>query len=238
MQRVNLQLAEKRVVRTDGALEVVDVFPTIQGEGPFAGLPAVFVRTASCNLTCPSCDTDYTSNRRLWPLADLMAEVGRLAPPGWGPDRCLVVLTGGEPFRQATGALVAELHSQNYLVQVETNGTLYDDSLGVSELRRLSIVCSPKTAGVNAALAQHIGYLKYILRAGEVDGADGLPTSSLNYGVRPVRPWPGFTGEVYIQPLDEQDPAANKANQDAAVASCLKFGYTLCLQLHKLVGLP
>lgn len=40
-----------------GLLQVQDVFYTIQGEGPFAGRTAVFIRLTGCNLRCWFCDT-------------------------------------------------------------------------------------------------------------------------------------------------------------------------------------
>jgi 7-carboxy-7-deazaguanine synthase len=49
----------KQELTEDGSLDVVDIFPTIQGEGPNAGRPAVFVRLWGCNLTCSFCDTDF-----------------------------------------------------------------------------------------------------------------------------------------------------------------------------------
>lgn len=38
-----------------GALKIVDLFYTIQGEGPYNGMAAVFVRLAGCNLRCTWC---------------------------------------------------------------------------------------------------------------------------------------------------------------------------------------
>jgi len=35
------------------------VFRTIQGEGIFAGVPAVFIRLAGCSIGCSRCDTEY-----------------------------------------------------------------------------------------------------------------------------------------------------------------------------------
>jgi 7-carboxy-7-deazaguanine synthase len=42
---------------------------------------------------------------------------------------------------------------------------------------------------------------------------------------------------VYVQPCDDQDEARNEANLKAAVESCMKFGYVLGVQMHKLADL-
>ena len=44
-----------------GTLPVAEVFaPTFQGEGPYLGRSADFIRLGGCNLTCYGCDTPYT----------------------------------------------------------------------------------------------------------------------------------------------------------------------------------
>lgn len=230
LTQINHQPAEKQVYRHDDMLEIVDCFPTIQGEGPFVGMPAVFVRLAGCNLQCPSCDTDYTSERKVLSVDEVLTRIKQFARNG------LVVITGGEPLRQPLGPLCSRL-CRDYKVQVETNGTLYDASLE-GWFHHVHLVCSPKTGQVNEKLKPVIGSLKYILQAGKVDEKDGLPLDSLNFGVRPARPWAGFHGEVFVQPLDEQDEERNHLNQQAAVGSCMKFGWRLCLQIHKLLELP
>jgi len=41
---------------------------------------------------------------------------------------------------------------------------------------------------------------------------------------------------VYMQPMDCKDPVQNQKNLEAVLQSCLKFGYILQLQIHKLIG--
>ena len=58
-----------------GGLKVTSVFYTLQGEGPYAGRPAVFVRLTHCNLACSFCDSmfeqgDFMSNEKLIALID------------------------------------------------------------------------------------------------------------------------------------------------------------------------
>ena len=85
---------------------VAEVYSSIQGEGEFAGVPSVFVRTSGCNLRCWFCDTPFTS----WQpegthvaLADLLRQVA-----GFQIEH--VVLTGGEPLLQPEAEpLCAEL---------------------------------------------------------------------------------------------------------------------------------
>ena len=234
MIRLNTQPVEKQVFRDDGALEVVEVWRTIQGEGPLAGTSAIFVRLAGCNLQCPACDTDYTSYRKVSSVVEIAAEISLADIEDGQID--LVVLTGGEPFRQNIRPLVEELIEDDYRVQIETNGTLFGKLYWSSG--RIEVVCSPKTAKLSAELEPNIDAYKYILEAGQVDPDDGLPLSVLGLQTRPARPRPGFAGDVFVQPQDDQDPAKNKANIDAAVASCMKYGYRLSLQTHKILGLP
>lgn len=228
---MNIQPVEKQQHRIDGALDVHSVFYTIQGEGPFVGRPAVFVRLAGCNLQCPKCDTDYTSKRHFIApevLVDQVHQHNNIAAS-------LVVITGGEPFRQRLQPFVAALLGMDYFVQIETNGTLYQDDLPYDDI---TIVCSPKAGKVNAQLAPHIDAYKYVLCAGNI-ASDGLPMLALDHPASPqvARPHAGYGGPIYVQPEDcGVSLIANNINLEATVASALKHGYTLGIQLHKYIG--
>jgi organic radical activating enzyme len=233
---INSQPPEKPDYREDGSLDVIDIFDTIQGEGPFSGRPAVFIRLAGCNLQCGGCDTQYTDGRKRMGYGEVYSEAMALSGLA-----SLVVITGGEPLRQNIGELVDELIKRGGVeVQIETNGSLYPNTnSGYLFGPELTIVCCPKTPAVSSRLVPKVDAWKYVIEAGAVDSSDGLPTSVLGEPIRPARPPSHFPREdIYISPVDSGDPVKNKANTEVAVQSCLKFGYRLNLQLHKIVGLP
>lgn len=235
MQLLNQQPIEKQEIDPAGILDIVSVFATIQGEGPYAGEPAVFVRTAGCNLDCSACDTDYTSNRKKIPPDELDIMISAIMPS----KANLVVITGGEPLRQNLLPLLRRLmYDRQYKVQIETNGTLYLKGIDGLLTDRLTVVCSPKTGKINERMMHIVDSLKYVVSAGKVDPEDGLPLDSLGAGVAVQRPWPGFFGQIFVQPCDDLDAEKNKANLDEAVNSCMKFGYRLSIQLHKIANLP
>lgn len=233
---LNKQPIEKRDLSKDGSVEVHSIFYTIQGEGPFCGTPAVFVRLAGCNLQCPGCDTEYTSTRKRMMPDEVSNAVFALATRG------LVVITGGEPFRQNLKKLISKLVWSGYYVQIETNGTLEPAPVayGIETSRRkgVYIVCSPKTGKIHPRIYQTACALKYVVEAGDVREEDGLPMTALKHTALPypARPPADWKRAVYIQPMDSKDEARNSANMIAAVESALKFGYILQLQVHKYIG--
>lgn len=229
----NLQMVEKQVDRLDDRLQVVEVWKTIQGEGPYVGERAVFIRLAGCNLKCTLCDTDYTSVRDVSLVETLILRVNTLCPNG------LVVITGGEPFRQNLSSLVYELIYQNYKVQIETNGTLAPLGYLGGGGTNATIVCSPKTPIIDGRVDKMVGYFKYVMEAMAVDRDDGLPTSVLGMNIRPYRPQANFPKErIFVNPVDCGEEFQNKANLAACVESCMKYGYRLGVQLHKIIGMP
>ena len=116
----------------DDELLVTSYFRTIQGEGPFAGRNAVFLRLAGCNYGdksdhCTFCDTSFQfDSGRVISCIDLLVELTHL--PGYSP-RDILVVTGGEPTLQRNllnfiSMLIDEPEGEVFAaVQVETNGS-------------------------------------------------------------------------------------------------------------------
>ena len=108
-------------------MKISEIFESIQGEGNNAGKPAVFLRTAECNLKCVWCDTKYTWD---WKNYDYSKEVNEISIKEVRQSleqfrvRHLVI-TGGEPLMQQDD--LAELLTflkPKFYVEVETNGTI------------------------------------------------------------------------------------------------------------------
>jgi len=97
-------------------MRLIEIFYSMQGEGPATGRPATFVRLADCNLRCEGCDTDKEPTRII-ALSALLEEIKLLGPR--------VVITGGEPTLQMAelSELIAALHSKGMEIHIETNGT-------------------------------------------------------------------------------------------------------------------
>ena len=114
---------------SDGSGGEPEVFASLQGEGPSAGRPSVFVRLSNCNLACTWCDTAYTwrfsgpgaferkANQVTLSEAEAAARIAAL-----GQHR--LVITGGEPLLQtpALARMIALLPAMH--IEVETNGTI------------------------------------------------------------------------------------------------------------------
>lgn len=236
--KTNIQPIEKQI-KSDGlTLDVHSIFQTIQGEGPFAGTPCLFIRLAGCNLQCPFCDTEYTGPRSPANIELLVQQARMLSTPS-----LLVVITGGEPFRQNILPLITLLFEEGFSVQIETNGTLFlqkEKLLHTDRyiLHATTIVCSPKTGKINKDLAPFIDAYKYVVESELINWDDGLPILALGHSAKPqvARPHPSSKGTiVYVQPVDVQDPILNKMHLEAAKKSCIKFGHTLCVQIHKII---
>ncbi len=234
MISLNTQPAENHVYNREGYLDIIDIWPTIQGEGPLTGVPSIFVRMAGCNLACKYCDTDYTTGRKAISPANAWVLVTNVQSQF--KHIKTLVLTGGEPFRQNFIPFLNTLYDCIDTVQIETNGLLYQEDFFRLKMMPV-VVCSPKGHIIHDMIKPHVSALKYVLSYDGVNQNDGLPTKVLGMKQNVARPWPSFKGRIFIQPEETADEDRNKQNKEMAAYICMRFGYHLSLQTHKILGL-
>ncbi|UNU88226.1 7-carboxy-7-deazaguanine synthase QueE [Aeromonas dhakensis] len=212
-----------------------EIFQTIQGEGVFTGLPAIFVRLQGCPVGCPWCDTRHT-----W-VVDPAREVGVQAvldcsneSDGWskmsteqilasfqqlGYQARHVVITGGEPCLYDLQDLSTALIATGYQVQIETSGT--------SEIQtheRTWVTVSPKInmkggLPVLVSALERANEIKHpVATERHVEELDALlATARLRDDV-----------VIALQPIS-QKPRATQL----AMATCIARNWRLSIQTHK-----
>ncbi len=214
----------KPEIHDGSCLDVQEIFPTFQGEGPYVGYPAVFVRLGGCNLACDFCDTEFDSYQN-YSIETILEKVLTLAKNDAGElVRKLVVITGGEPLRQPIERFCAELIKLNFLVQIETNGTLFRELP-----KEVKIICSPKVTNdkyhqIRPDLLERIDAFKFI-----------ISKTNQNYSNVSEIGQSKFSTPVYLQPMDEQNEDKNKENLELALEIAEIYGYRISLQIHKIL---
>lgn len=230
----------KRNPITTGVINVVGVpWATIQGEGPYAGWPAVFVRLAGCNLRCTFCDTNFEDDVRPW---DPVALATHLAIMAKRLSKPFVVVTGGEPMLQEAVVDVARLlYRKDVLVQVETAGTVWADGIE----RFATVVVSPKTPAICEEAHTYGDAFKYVIDVNDpYDSIDGLPMYTTQKDADFTKPLakPRGGAPVYLSPCDPRPGdftlsefrQGQWARNHAEVAKrCMKYGHRATMQMHK-----
>jgi len=137
-------------------MQVVEIFESIQGEGKYAGTPALFIRLAGCNRRCPYCDSKYALKGK---AKNIDASV--LAEQLTHSNLKIVVFTGGEPLLQFDEIktlildYVTNWNSNWKEFHLETNGDLLlkDNRIDLNKAVLFShIEVSPKEKKVAKAI--------------------------------------------------------------------------------------
>lgn len=159
------------------SLFVTSMFFTLQGEGPYAGMPALFIRLAKCNLDCSFCDTFFDDGDWMT-YAEIQARAHETIQafwldkgkpvPNWAVQQhhvgkiypnIVLVMTGGEPLIQdnISEFMAQQLHNFKE-VQVESNG-IPDTVVPPG----VTLVCSPKCVEKNGRAIKYFAPSKTIL---------------------------------------------------------------------------
>jgi len=125
-------------------MKISEIFgPVIQGEGPEAGTPTIFIRLSGCNLNCDFCDSKYHKNGKEYSVEEVESEIIKR-------DLEHITITGGEAVLQEKelkklfdlfGSVRYRL--SHYNISLETNGTI------LTQLPYDRIVVSPKKQAIN-----------------------------------------------------------------------------------------
>lgn len=250
---VNARQKDYRSLGKDQLL-VKKVFPTLQGEGPFAGQFAIFVRLAGCNLgakeSCSWCDTDFRlGHGAVMAVKDILHMANAMQP---NKRTKLMVLTGGEPLLQNPFILVREFISDGWVVQIETNGYFWSDDLHMlsrSWKDKLVTVVSPKVnqrreyPPIEGRLFHDSSCLKIVVEANPdspyhrlpeyVEGYKGTGkpiyiSPIAGYNFTPVK---GAPASVWSE-LSPFNKAVCRKNYRYAAELAMKHGFRLSLQTH------
>ncbi len=200
---------------------ISEIFSSLQGEGPWIGLPAVFIRLAGCvEPLCPWCDTSHAlSGGRQMSVDRVMSKVG-----SYSMKR--VVITGGEPFLQWNSGLKnlhAALLAQAYEIQYETSG-----KVKIPVMKDALIVCSPKHIDglwrFDESNLDAVDFFKFVSGGEEWFAAiDGFIAA---HGIPP--------GKVYVMPLGASRDEQLK-NMEPVFVHCLRRGYRMSVRLQVLI---
>lgn len=221
-----------------------ELFASIQGEGPSAGVPVAFARLSRCNLACVWCDTAYTwhfegderphrsgatydrrANQVTLPVVEVAQRIRAL-----GQKR--LVVTGGEPILQA-GALAELLEAlDDMAVEIETNGTTKAPPRLDIRIDQYNV--SPKLAhsGNPAELAllperlaaysaDPRAFFKFVI-AQPSDVAQVLELQR-SYAIPSAR--------IFLMP-EGTDSATIRGREEWLVPLCLEHGFRLSDRLH------
>lgn len=189
-------------------MKVNEIFYSIQGEGCFAGTPAIFLRLSGCNLKCSFCDTKHKEGQEMT-LAEVINELSKYPAEH-------VVITGGEPSLQLDIDFIDYLHERGFFVQVETNG-----------VKRLPmnvdwVTCSPKYKPICYKVVDEIK-LVY----------EGKATES-----KIEKLYNNVTAKCYyLQPCDTQDAERNAEILNNCIEYIKNNPqWKLSLQTHKIIN--
>ncbi|WP_055439801.1 7-carboxy-7-deazaguanine synthase QueE [Pseudidiomarina woesei] len=216
-----------------------EVFQTIQGEGIFTGVPALFIRLQGCPVGCPWCDTQHTWEHKPEDEVSITAVVEKQGPSStWAnvtPQQMLnlfeqqgytarhVVITGGEPAMYDLRPLGQALEQAGYQLQIETSGTFEirtTDNTWVTVSPKLDM---PGGYLVRPDCMKRANEIKYpVAMQKHIDQFDKLLRSCP----------PNSKAIIALQPISQRPRAT-----ELAMRVCIERNWRLSVQLHKYLNI-
>lgn len=230
-------------------LLVSSMFYSIQGEGPFMGRPAFFIRLTGCHRKCDFCDTDFGRGEVL-----TFKQIKKQFYEKMGQLPELVVITGGEPFLQKNiYSFIGSMQSLGIKFQFETSGDIKIE-MDKFLLSDVTIVVSPKISQGRyilfddfekiETLLRYKTFFKFVVSGDRRSPYHVLPfdllSSLLSRNRVCISPM-----NVYLRKPDIQsgervsfweegllDKKQVQINHEYAAELCLKYNFNLSLQMQ------
>lgn len=228
---------------------IKSMWKTLQGEGHYAGRPAIFIRFVGCNLwsgyekdrerdalennaSCPLwCDTDFTKEGSTsYSLEEFMNAIQNLDDN----HSRFCVITGGEPLLHIDSEFIDALHQIGFEIAVETNGTVplkkkcrnnYTGILSAPDW----IVCSPKKSEEQLRL-EYFDELKLVVPSYQPKDFDQFLNRQ-----RPHQMAGRTVPLLWLQP--EDGPNRNKSIELAVDLALKNPKWRVATQTHKYLNL-
>jgi len=216
-----------------------EIFQTLQGEGFYTGVPAIFIRLQGCPVGCSWCDTKHTWEKD----ADREVDMQRIMvkteeSDAWGSasaEQLLailrqqgytarhIVITGGEPCIYDLRPLTTLFDSEGFQCQIETSGTH-------------EVQCSPATwvtvspkvnmrGGLDVlpeALTRADEVKHPVARQRDIDALDNLLRVLQDDKKRIIA----------LQPISQKEEATR-----LCIATCIERNWRLSMQTHKYLNI-
>jgi 7-carboxy-7-deazaguanine synthase len=228
-------------------LQIREIFRSVQGEGPFIGRRAIFIRITKCSYRCTFCDSSWNDvTDPYMSEEEILCQVVALTKePIVRMIKPLIIITGGEPLLQNVNRLVQLLQGElEAVIQFETAGPYFRECLAYPNVYT---VVSPKNAHVHNYVQRFACAYKYVISASDPKCPDtGIPITACIKGA-PVQRLALFPEtikphEVWLQPMTGFNSATysfedDKANFAEVLRLCQEYGYMASARLHVLGGL-
>jgi 7-carboxy-7-deazaguanine synthase len=203
-------------------IKIADIDQGIERDGPNAGLSAVYIHMAGCQLECWYCESaDERGDERA--ITSVVIEINNMRGRTQVGDKPICVLTGGDPMMQKIGPFVETLLGHGWKVQVETHGEEWTD---LPDSEDLELICSPKSSKVHTFVKSRATAWRYMIReADDYERRDGLPvcnTQRIDGSREPVTK-PTRGRPVWLQPVTEE--GRTEKNTRAARSRAMEYGY-------------